>query len=172
MLMALDIATTAGWAFGIPGTTRPLFGEHRMAPVGADESIVFDNFDRWLNTKIDVLHPQRVFAEDQFMAPTASRIVMQRLLGMRAICTMVCRRRGVRLRWVPVTTVQRFFTGQGRWPRGEKKGATMRVCRLYGWSPQTDNQADALAVWLFGEHDITPLAAARRSVGPIFARAG
>lgn len=171
MIASLDIASVTGWAAGPPGIHTPMFGEHRMAPVGANEAVVFDNFESWLNQKIDVLRPVYMRAEDQFMAPNASRMVIQRLMGMRGICAMVCHRRGVRLRWVPVATVHRFFTGVGRHPRGEKKQATIAMCQRYGWNPQTDNQADALALWLWSEHEIAPDVAGRRSAGSLFARA-
>lgn len=139
-----------------------------MAPVGANEAIVFDGFERWLSHKITILRPAYVFAEDQFVPPKASRDVMRRLMGMRAICALVCHRRDVPLRWVPVQTIQRFFTAHGRWPKGEKKAATLRVCNLYGWHPDTDNQADALALWLWGEHAIAPHVAGQRSMGSLF----
>jgi hypothetical protein len=141
-----------------------------VAPVGANEAIVFDNFERWLGDKLDVLQPTWCFAEDQFMGAASSRMVMQRLLGMRAIAAMLCHRHGVRLRWVPVQTVQRFFTSRGQWPKGQKKAATIRACRAMGWNPQTDNQADALAVWAYGEAQVRP--DLPRAAGVLFARAG
>ncbi len=139
-----------------------------MAVAGASEAHVFDGFETWLEQKMTLLTPRHAFVEDTFMP--SSSFVAQRLYGLRAIAKMVFHRHGVRLRLIPVQTVQRFVTGHGRWPKGEKKAATMRACEMYGWRPSTDNEAAALALWLFGEHEIAPRAAAGRSMGPIFAR--
>lgn len=140
-----------------------------MAP-GRSEAHVFDEFDEWLNQKLELLRPVYMFAEDTFMP--RSSMVAKRLYGLRAETIRICHRRNVRLRWVPVSTVHRFFTGIGRSPAGQKKQATIRVCRNYGWSPQSDNMADALAVWLFAEHAIAPNISGQRSMGTLWARAG
>lgn len=99
-----------------------------------------------------------------------STFVAQRLYGLRAIAKMIFHRHGVRLRLVPVQTVQKFMTGQGSWPKGQKKAATMRACQALGWHPTSDNEGDALALWLYGEHEIAPHAAGRRSLGPLWQR--
>lgn len=167
MILALDIATTVGFSAGKPGG-HPIYGHYRMAEAGSPPGRVFRHFRDWLNHEADLIRPTHVFAEDQFVPPKASREVMRRLLGLRAICEMVCDERDLRLQWVPVQTVQRFFTGHGRWPKGEKKAATMRFCNLYGWRPQDDNEADALAIFLWGEHQVSPHAGGRRSIGPLW----
>lgn len=170
MILALDIATVVGFAAARAGE-RPIHGHYRVAEVGAPAGRVFCCFRDWLNHEADLLRPAYVFAEDQFVPANASRDVMRRLLGLRAVCEMVCDERDIRLRWVPVQTVQRFVSGFGRWPRGEKKPAMIRAIERYGWRPQDDNEADALGVFLYAEHQIAPHAAAARSTGSLWARA-
>lgn len=169
MIFSADIATTTGWAFGIPGHTHPLFGEYRMASAIASEAHVFDNFETWLDDKMAMLTPRYAFIEDVFMPK--STFVAARLYGLRAIAKMTFHRHSVRVRIVPTQTVQRFMTGQGRWPKGQKKAATMRACERLGWHPTSDNEGDALALWLYGEHEIAPRAAAERSAGPLWSKA-
>ena len=164
MIFTVDIATCTGWAFGPPGANPPLFGERQIAFAPASEEIIFDRFDAWFSGQLDTLRPRHIYAEDVFMP--RSLMVARRLFGLRALAIAAARRRDLRINFVPVQTIQRFHTGVGRWPRGEKKAATIRMCQHYGWFPQTDNQADALAIWLFAEHAIAPHV--RRTAGSLF----
>lgn len=168
--MTLDIATCTGFAAGMPGTPTPLFGEYRMAPVGASEEFVFDGFGAWLEHQFGLLRPQWCFIEDVF--PPRSAVVAQRLYGLRAIALMTCHRHGVRRRSVPTHTVQKFMTAHGQWPKGQKKDATIRACYAMGWHPRTDNEADALALFAYAEHAIAPHAAGQRTAGPLFGTRG
>lgn len=169
MIATFDIATVTGWSFGSPGVSHPLFGEYRMAAAGASEAHVFDGFETWLDHKMTTLRPRYAFIEDVFMPK--STFVAARLYGLRAIAKMTFHRHAVRVRIIPTQTVQRFMTGQGRWPKGQKKAATMHACERLGWHPTTDNEGDALALWLFAEHEIAPRAAAGRSMGTLWATA-
>lgn len=167
-LLALDIATIVGFAAGEVGA-QPIYGHFDLKPAGEWPGRVFSNYRRWLSRQIDVLSPTRVFAEDQFHA--RSMVVARRLLGLRAITEMLCDERDLPLRWVGVSTLAEFFTGQGHYRNSEaKKAATMVAAERLGWRPAVSDEADALAVFLWGEHQIAPQVAGRRSAGPIFQR--
>lgn len=168
MLAALDIATTTGWAAGNLGVPVPLFGEHDLtAAHGRSEDAIFAEFERWLDHLLRLFRPHYLIAEDVFHP--ASMFVAQRLYGLRALCTIVCHRHDIRLRRVNVQRVHRFFTGGGE-ARGQKKALTIARCRQYGWMVESDNQADALALFAYLEAQLAPTF--QRSAGPIFARAG
>jgi Holliday junction resolvasome RuvABC endonuclease subunit len=169
MILTIDAATTTGWAFGAPGSAVPMFGEHCMAERGIANAVAFDNFERWLTAKLTLLRPRYLYIEDIF--PPRNRAVAQRLYGLRAITEMAAHRHDARLRSVTVHQVHRFFTGYGLQPKAEKKATTIRVCREYGWNVDTDNQADALSLWLYAEHQLAPSAASGRSRGTLFAAA-
>lgn len=169
IILALDVASTTGWACG-PVGGDPIYGHFALRPGGEWPGRVFSNYRRWLERQIDVLTPRRIYAEDQFMP--RSLIVAQRLLGLRAITQMVSDERDIPLRWVPVQSLSGFFTGQGGMRSAAKKVEFMAVARRYGWHPQVSDEADALAVFLWGEHDVAPAAAGRRSAGELFAHAG
>ena len=167
-LATFDLATTVGWACGAP-SQRPMWGHERMAPTGSGPGTVALNSMGWLDHKIGDLKPSHVFAEDQYLG--GNRInpdVLRRLYGLRFMCEAMCEKHGASLTWVPIATVTKFFTGLARWPKGEKKQATMRICALYGWAVSDDNEADALALFLYGEHQLLPAAARTRSMGPLY----
>lgn len=134
---------------------------------GASSGRVFCEYRGWLDRQLDFLMPTHVFAEDQFQG--RNQAVARRLLGLRAFTEAACEDRNLPLRWVPIATISEFFTGYGSHPKGQKKRATIRVCQQFGWRPETDDEADSLALWLYAEHALSPTAAAARSTGTLWA---
>lgn len=176
MILSLDLATTTGWCAGVPGGS-PTYGHHRFAPEGSGEGRISLNALIWLDQTIGELKPGFVYAEAQYL-PVAGRggkgarpEVVQRLYALRGFTAAMCEKHGARLVWVPAVTITKFFTAFGKWPKGEKKAATIRVCQMYGFSPAQNDEADALAIWLYGEHAISPTLASGRSMGTLYAKA-
>lgn len=179
-LLALDIATVIGFAAGVPGG-NPIWGSYRPAPPGSDEGQVFLAAERWLTQKVAIICPTLIYAEDQYIAVGGDKkrggginiATVRRLYGLRAVCALVCARYEIRLRWVSAGTVQRFFLpNSGRMKRAEKKAATIRVCHDRGWNVETEDEADGVAVWVYGCHDILPALAGEASIGPLWRQEG
>jgi hypothetical protein len=172
-VMTQDIASVVGWAAGFPGS-NPIWGCHRAARPGASQGAVFDRYEAWLNGQCDHLRPAYMFCEDQYLASghgsKVNRLTIERLLGMRAICAMVCHRREIRLRWVPISTLRRFFVGAVA--KGGKKAATIAMCRQYGFAVESDDEADAVSLWCYAEAELSPTASRHRSAGKLFANKG
>lgn len=133
---------------------------------GAAPAHVFIDYERWLNGQLELLRPDRVYAEDQFM-PNNS-FAAQRLYGLRAYTQAVVEKHRLPLLWVPTNTLAKFMTGRGGWRNSEdKKRATIAACRRMGFYPDDDNEGDALSVFFYAEALIDPLTP--RAAGPIFA---
>lgn len=166
----MDIAGITGFAFGDLG--KPfIWGHFRIGPEGADEGQFFLAAERNFDAKITTLRPGIVYAETPFSGvnPTTDR----RLYGLRAVCSLVCARHETRLRWRTPGTVHAFFVPKGtRRPDEEKKIATIRACAKRGWHVENSDEADAIALWKFAEHEISPALAGETSIGPLWRQEG
>lgn len=172
-ILSLDIATTTGAAFALPGE-RPTWRHRRFGKPGDDDGAIGSQFQGWL---LDLIEPPEwVIFESPFIprgSISVSNATIRRLYGLAMVAQMVAHSWGAKCREVDTASVAKHFTGQARWGgRAAKKAATLRVCARYGWSPVTEDEADALAVLIYAEALIDPMAAARRGVGPLLIQAG
>jgi hypothetical protein len=187
-LFALDVATTTGWAYGLPGT-RPAWGHFRSGKSGAAAGEVLSLFRRWLDERCVEWRPLWIAFEAPYVPRTApARIrtaaghiisavpaktapidinVLRRLIAMCGLVEMVTHERGVRCREAASNVICRHFTGNGSWGgRANKKAATQKMCAVYGWPGVSEDEADALALWVYAE---AVLYRSARSAGPLFA---
>lgn len=150
-ILALDIATNLGFAFGEPGSI-PESGSIRLAPSGSSNGTIGRGLLRWLTAFITEHAPSMIYYEvpldPRHMGPKTTFATARILLGLPFLVETVAEARGIfKLREVGVQDVRGFFVGQRR-PK-DKKEAVLARCRLLGWKPDDDNAADALAVWAF-----------------------
>lgn len=157
MLLALDIATQTGWAFGNPLThvcgagglpvtsPKPLSGSRRVlrqgAGLGEALSSVRAQWGHFLGTQ----RPAWVAYEAPIMGGTAANLKTVRLInGIIGTIETLC--------WdlnIPapiqmnVATIKKHFTGSGR----ADKAAMIAAAAARGWSVTDDNEADALALF-------------------------
>lgn len=174
-LLALDIATCVGWAAGKPGE-RPLYGSRRNGGrPGASVGAILDDYESWLARMLQDIAPAKVFYEAPYLAgsKTINPATVQVLYGLVGITLMLAHRRDVAIESVNINTITKHFTGfsWGRAGRAEKKAATIRMAALYGWKVADDNESDALALFVYAENQVDPVAARQRSAGPLWAQA-
>lgn len=165
LLLALDLATVTGWAFG-PAGQRPRSG---VLDLGRDShasraSKLFD----YVHDKLalgtaavgfeQVLHwAKRGRAERTELALKLAGAVELAVQAMPA----------PRARVVPlnVLSVTKFWTGRGRYlNRGERKRAMIRACEWRGFQPADDNEADAIGLWHALENELVPQHGAMRAL--------
>jgi len=150
--LTLDVAGRTGWAVGSPGDD-PLWGAQQIALPNADPGAIFAHYDTWLRHMIHTFQPELVFAEMAFVNPRAPQAVM-RLAGYKAITQYRCFADDRRLQFKSPAEITSFFVG--RFKQGTKKNATIARCRQYGWEvDEDDDAADALALWVFAEAQLT-----------------
>lgn len=103
--------------------------------------------------------------------------------GLPFLAKAVLHGRGVyRVEFVGVQDVREHFVGKRTFKpgfdpvkkkpttsRAEAKQATINVCRMIGWSPKNDDEADALALWSYATSRLDPKRGMRPT--PLFARA-
>lgn len=171
MILALDTATTTGWAAGKPGDT-PKCGARRFG--GGSTGEVIGLFRYWLNGRCDEFDPTLIVFEKPYIprggrkGPMIPEATIRRLLGIAAQVEAVAWERKIACREASPLEIARFFIGTQTLKRAEKKAATIAMCGRYGWLTESDDVADALALWAMAEATIAPKLAARRGEGPLF----
>lgn len=150
-ILALDIATCTGFAFGKPGQT-PRSGSIRLAKTGASNGEIGQGMLTWLVDFITVNKPDMIYYEvpldPRHMGKSTTFKTARILLGLPFLVETIAQARGIfKMREAGVQDVRKFFVGQAR--PANKKEAVKARCRQLGWSAVDDNAADALGLWAF-----------------------
>lgn len=158
-LLALDLATKTGWAWGLVPATPPATAlEAAISKPPQPESGVYKvtgdgvgaflaDFERWLSDQIDRLQPSGLIYEAPILPNTTSFETALKLMSLAGITAKIAHER--RIAWVrhaQPASVKKHFTGSGK----AKKEHMEAACRRRGWLPQDDNHADAMALLSFG----------------------
>ena len=176
MLLALDVATTVGFAFGKPGET-PAWGSRSFAGKGGTGEVV-GKFRHWLGERCYALKPTLLTFEAPYVPrpqmrvgagpPPMNPLVLRRLLAMVGTVEAVAWELRIECREATPAEITKFFTGRARWGgREQKKAAVIAACERLGWMVgDNDNAADALALWAMAEDILCP--GIRPAALPIF----
>lgn len=139
--LALDLGTTTGWAFGVPGNVMSgsvSFKNDRYSGGG----MRYLRFERWL-TEMHTTRPIRevVFEEVRNHKGVDAAHVYG---GLMATLTKWCESQDPKVPYegVPVGQIKRFATGKGN----AKKDAIIAAVESWGYHPADDNEADSLAL--------------------------
>lgn len=143
-ILALDLATTAGWCFGMPGTT-PRLGAVQLAPdgnIGARGCALVD----WLDDHHAVFQPDLIVFEAPLPRGQHSGIQAGRIaLGLAMACEMYCYRAAVRCAEGNVNAARKIVLGKGN----ASKDEAIAACRAAGLAPPTHDAADAWVLWSY-----------------------
>ena len=149
-IIFLDLARTTGWCEGVPGE-RPTSGTIRLAPSSAAAGEVYGGMIQFLAPRLQSFRYRVV----SFEAPFDTRHMKTNfntarlLLGLPAIAEGVCHLTGHHnVREVSVNDVRKYLLGT-RPAKGEAKKAVIAKLNELGFDPKDDNEADAIAGWLY-----------------------
>jgi crossover junction endodeoxyribonuclease RuvC len=170
-VLALDLATLAGWAVGEPGA-EPAHGSVRFASVGASHEAIFASAHKWMVEQMVLHEPEMVIWESPL--PTSFRQgrstvdTTSLLYGLPAVVGTVAYLGGVyNIRKADTKDVRLHFIGCNP-KRAKAKPMVKRQCRAMGWEVDDDNEADALATWHYMCSLLEPKLALRPT--PLFGR--
>lgn len=142
---------------------------------GASVGARLADFEDWLDRQLDLVQPSRIFYEAPYLAGAGkiNPATILVLYSLQGFLLAAAHRRDIAIEKVNISTITKTFTGfsWGRLGRAEKKAATIRMCQIYGWDVASDDEADALAIFVYGENTVDPVAARNRSAGPLWATA-
>lgn len=157
-VLFLDLATTLGWCEGVPNSgERPVSGTIRLAPEGSQSPAVFGGMIDFLATRLTTFR-YRMIVYEAPMDPRHMKTNVNTariLLGLPAIVEGVAHQTGhYSLREAHVNDVRKELLGfiprraKGDKP-GSQKAPVIAKLRELGYQPKDDNEADAIAGWLF-----------------------
>lgn len=165
-LLALDIASVTGFAYGDPvahriavagplevstsggeGWVKPRSGFKRIAPVGAHRGEAFHFFSGWIGATVTMLQPDWIFYEAPIMGGGKSNFATVRLLtGFASEVERLAYALSLPLPiQVQNGTIKKHWAGTGRAEKTDMVGA----CRARGWKVSDHNEADALGLFDF-----------------------
>jgi Holliday junction resolvasome RuvABC endonuclease subunit len=159
-LLALDIATVTGWAYGrVPrramtrlemAASQPPKPQSGVILVRSKQGIghFLSEFEGHLSDMLDRLRPAGLIIEAPILPQTTSFDTVRKLMAMAGNVEKLAAQRGIRWhRVVQPSSVKKHFTGSGR----AKKPEMIAECQARGWFPlATDDEADALGIWDYG----------------------
>lgn len=160
-LLALDLASTVGWAACAldyrpvapieAGREKPagvFSGAWRVAPAGTPLAPFLDRFATGLDNMMALHKPSIVVFEAPILhAGHTSVDTARKLMGMACITELIAYRRQIpTVRECNVSQVKKHWSGNGH----AKKDAMIAAARERGFEPKDDNEADALALMDFG----------------------
>lgn len=149
-ILALDIALKVGWC--IDGETGPRYGTWTNPATG--EAYRYLRFSEWLCDFFDVDppdlcgHEAPLFGGGKRRDGTKINMSAQTaglLIGLSAHALSSCAAYGVRPEKVSVNTVRDKILGRGNAPKSQ----VVAYVKALGFAPETDDEADAIALWLY-----------------------
>ena len=156
-IIFLDLARQTGFCEGVPGE-KPTSGTVRLAPSGSEPKAVYAGMMEFLVPRLRAFKYGMV----SFEAPFDPRHMKTNfntarlLLGLPAIVEGVAHLTGhFNVREVRVDDVRKHLLGK-RPAAGEAKKAVIARLRALGFDPADDNEADAIAGWLFVCAQVAP----------------
>ena len=171
-ILALDLATSAGWARGDVGAV-PQCGSVQFASKGASQPAICGAALDWAIETIRAPLPD-VVAIEGLLPPGAlkkrSTEQHELLAHLHGVILGVCFQRGVyKVHRHPLSKIRSHFIGQAVCAKGEAKREVQRKCKTLGWLERDDDDAaDACAVWSYQCALIDPEQAIR--ISPLFRR--
>lgn len=161
MLLALDVATVTGYAWG-PLDGVPKADSIRFGSKNPTDDEVWLAALRWLHDFLKVARPDVVALEAPIMssAPAggSNPHTQLRLTGLQAVLRAVVAANLPRAaKLVHVQSARKFFIGRGNLPGQEAKHQVKRRCIELAWLPADApgfDRSDALCVWAKAAGDL------------------
>lgn len=170
MVLALDLATRTGFAFGRVTDSKPTSGSIRFGGIeNISRAARYRDYRKWLADLVNTIDADVVCYERPFVGGGKININTVRLLfGLAEHTEELFYASGIKLREASISEVRTHFC-DGRSPRGpEGKALVQAKCRLLGWEFDDDNAADAMALWSLTRSKIMPSKAMAST--PLFSR--
>jgi hypothetical protein len=158
-VLALDLATTTGWAHGAPGSA-PACGHIRFTKQGSTRAQTYRVFRKWLDDEWGVRdHIPEVIVYESPAVPSflggRTNIETTRLLfGLAEHLEEWCYGK-TELHEATTSQVRCHFLGQNLKAKIAKP-LTLERCRDFGWEVATEDEADAAALWDYTQCWLNP----------------
>ena len=147
-VLALDLSSRVGWAYGSVDASKPLCGVWVLAR--GDLGRTLASFENELEDAIALHRPGLIMVEAP-LPPTATSnaTTWRQQLGLAALAETTAYRNSIPFREQAASTIRRAVLGTARFPGGAAKQAIMAFCEGQGWRVPDDNAGDACVTWLY-----------------------
>jgi Holliday junction resolvasome RuvABC endonuclease subunit len=162
-LLALDLATTLGWASGDMLTGDPVSGIYRLPRTGDDVGPFLAAYVAWFKTKVGEQRPDWVLIEAPILPREQTQLAtVIKLVNLTGRTEELCYYLGIPIRQVQSGAWKKGFTGRGNASKSMSPYPVLTRCHDLGWEYVKDNnEADALGIWVHGVQSLAPDAAFR-----------
>lgn len=151
-ILAIDAATQTGLCSGCPGDT-PQFQTVNFGDSGDNDFVAAAACLKWIAHRLTDDRPDQIWMEEPMSFEASegrsNRAALVRLNGLYMIIGGAARLKGVTVRVVRISTARKGFLGHGALKRQIAKRRARSMCRLLGWNPMNDDEADAGSIWWF-----------------------
>lgn len=160
-VLALDLATTTGWAWHLPGMPRPLFGAFRLPGDARAVGQPADALERWLREQALLLRPHggisHFMFEAQHISSRANVDTLYRLIALGGIVEKFAYQVKGHCYKVDISTWRKHFIGRGSGfkrtadkksylPGEDPKELAIQRCAEYGWHTDVADAAEAVGI--------------------------
>jgi Holliday junction resolvasome RuvABC endonuclease subunit len=172
-LLALDVATTLGWARGPVGPDGPQCGSVRFGKPGASQLAICGHALEWAIDTLKAPLPD-IVAIEALLPPHVTRgksnVDHDLLAHLHGIIMGVCFMRGVfKVHKHAVMNIRAHFIDLKSCAKGQAKRMVQDKCRTLHWlAGDDDDAADACALWSYQAGLIDPEQVIR--ISPLFNR--
>jgi hypothetical protein len=149
MILALDLASTTGWAHGAAGE-QPSYGSLRFAPAGAERAAYFRGLREWLGNFI-CEHPVKIVVFEtpipaSFLKGHTNMNTLMLLYGLaNHVEEFFYQWSGMSVFEADLADIRRHFLGGGRpYKRADAK-AVIQKCRTLNLWPERRGRRDCFA---------------------------
>ena len=153
-VLALDLSSKTGWAIGrlpeqpltpmemaVIKPKQPLSG---VAHFHGELGLSLDAFERWLNQMVDRHAPDGLVFESPVLPKyKTTPTTVRKLMSLAGITLMICHQR--KILWVKEIqprSMKKHVSGNG----GPGKENVKNAIRSFGWTYESDDEADALGL--------------------------
>ena len=154
VILALDPASTTGYAVGATNVNTPFLGSVKLRHDETDENAdIFGRAFFWISELIAINAPALVAIEPPVppgnMWGSTNFRTTAISLGLNGIYLGCANAKHIPVLTAPIFTWRKHFLGAGnaKLPREEAKRAAVKQCRLLGWCAPDDDAAEAGGIW-------------------------
>lgn len=165
-VLALDLSSVVGWAYGVLALRHPFFGTWHLRGAEGERYARFENeleeaIDRWKPSKMVI---EKSFTLQAFAEASTYRIMAQQM-SLRALCYSEGWRTSTVVTEIDAYTVRFEVLGRGAFPKDQVKTEVVRWCTRRGINVPDHNAGDAVLTW---EWHRRRMAGAGPVAGPLF----
>jgi hypothetical protein len=153
VVLALDLATTTGWALHRPGMPRPFFGSERLPGKPHEVGAAADRLERLLR-ELYIAHREfggitHFFFEAQHVSEQMNIDTVYKLIALGGIVEKFAFQVKAHVYKVSIAEWRKHFIGRGSGfgSKGlDPKELAIQRCAQYGWHTDVSDEAEALGI--------------------------